>query len=78
MIFDVDKLKAGECVTLVCEGIIKPRHDFVGLTPNGLILTRGKYGAVSKTRLAHVHNIIKHDDDRRIGERPGMVVRRDK
>lgn len=70
MIFDLDKLKPGQRITLVCDGIIKPRQEFVGLTPNGVVLTRGKLGDVRKTRLATVHNIVVHEDDR--GDRPGF------
>lgn len=78
MMFDVDKLKEGDVVTLVCEGMIKPRQEFIGLTPGGCIIHRGKLGDVRKTRLELVHAITKHADDRRSGERPGMVVRRSK
>lgn len=76
MMFDVDKLKEGDVITLVCEGIIKPRQEFVGLTPGGCVLHRGKLGDLRKTQLKHVHVLTKHDDDRRAGERPGMVVKR--
>lgn len=76
---DVNELVQGDCVTLVCEGIIRPRHEFIGLTPNGVVVTRNhKTGSVVKTRLAVVVGITKHHDDRFTGERPGMRVRRDK